>query len=473
MPPKPHLTAAMALLACSAHPTSSQTFTLASSGDFIGELVPTNNTRVHAVWDLVRAADFGFFNMEGSFLPTNLSSTNIYPASENGKSNTYGDVGGGPSYDPSQAALLAAAGFNIASHANNHAFDYAEAGMFATQRALAAADITFAGSGASLQEARRHAMRESRRGEAGVGGGGGEGGGGGGANSTRLALVAAAGTHTLQSVAGAGNEELNPRPGISALRAGVVTVVDAAGFAAIKAVARAQGQVLSDEDEDDIVLYTGQYPYAWSTWRLASDEQPVGLAWEVNEDDYVGILDSVRAAREDAGVDAVVFSLHAHESFAGVDDSANPLPLAATVPAAYTQNVSRAAVDAGAAVVLVHGPHHLRGVEVYAGKPIFYGLGSLTYSLGLNYGGYDLPIEWDDGVVAVTRFEDGVLTGIELHPLVHGQLTNETESGEGALPKVAPPAEAGRILEHLRRVSEPFGTGIEVREGVGYVELDL
>lgn len=132
------------------------------------------------------------------------------------------------------------------------------------------------------------------------------------------------------------------------------------------------------------------------------------------------------------------------------------------------QNVSRAAV------VLVRGPHHLRSVEVYAGKPIFYGLGSLTYSLGLHYAGYDLPIELDDGVVAVTRFEEGRLVGVELHPLVHGQLANDTESsGESALPKVAPPAEAGRMLEHLRRVSEPFGTAIVVREGVGYVELDL
>ncbi|KAB2570673.1 Uncharacterized protein DBV05_g10658 [Lasiodiplodia theobromae] len=459
MSPKPlHLTAAMAVLA--AQHASSQTFTLAASGDFIGELVPTNNTRVHAVWDLFRSADFGFFNMEGSLFTSNMSTspdgiTTIYPASENGKSNTYGDVGGGPYYDPSQAALLAAAGFTLASHANNHAFDYAEAGMFATQHALSAANVTFAGSGASLQEARKPAVRQSADG------------------STRLALVAAAGTHTLQSVAGAGDDGFRPRPGISALRASVVTVVDAAGFAAIKAVARAQGQaVLGDDDSTaDIVLYTGQYPYAWSTWRLASDEQPVGLAWAVNEDDYVGILDSVRAARDEA--DAVVFSLHAHESFAGVDDSANPLPLEATVPAAYTQNISRAAVAAGAEVVLVHGPHHLRGVEVYAGKPIFYGLGSLTYSLGLHYGGYDLPIEWDDGVVAVTRFEDGVLAGVELHPLVHGQLTNDTESGESALPKIAPPAQAVRILEHLKTVSEPFGTTIAVREGVGYVELGL
>ncbi|KAF9634128.1 hypothetical protein BFW01_g5023 [Lasiodiplodia theobromae] len=463
MSPNPlHLTAAMAVLA--AQQVSSQTFTLATSGDFIGELVATNNTRVTAVWNLIRAADFGFFNMEGSLFTSNMSTSSsnspdgtiIYPASENGKSNTYGDVGGGPYYDPSQATLLAAAGFTLASHANNHAFDYAEAGMFATQHALSAANVTFAGSGASLQEARKPAIRQSVK----------------NGNGTRLALVAAAGTHTLQSVAGAGDDEFRPRPGISALRASVVTVVDAAGFAAIKAVARAQGQVLGDDDSTaDIVLYTGQYPYAWSTWRLASDEQPVGLAWAVNEDDYVGILDSVRAARDEA--DAVVFSLHAHESFAGVDDSANPLPLEATVPAAYTQNVSRAAVDAGADVVLVHGPHHLRGVEVYAGKPIFYGLGSLTYSLGLHYGGYDLPIEWDDGVVAVTRFEDGVLADVELHPLVHGQLTNDTESGESALPKIAPPAQAVRILEHLKTVSEPFGTTIAVREGVGYVELGL
>jgi poly-gamma-glutamate synthesis protein (capsule biosynthesis protein) len=46
-------------------------------------------------------------------------------------------------------------------------------------------------------------------------------------------------------------------------------------------------------------------------------------------------------------------------------------------------------VDAGADVVAGHGNHLLRGIEIYKGKPIFYGLASFVFSgrpAGLNTG---------------------------------------------------------------------------------------
>jgi poly-gamma-glutamate synthesis protein (capsule biosynthesis protein) len=39
----------------------------------------------------------------------------------------------------------------------------------------------------------------------------------------------------------------------------------------------------------------------------------------------------------------------------------------------------RRAIDAGADVVFGHGPHVLRGIEIYKGKPIFYSLGNFIY----------------------------------------------------------------------------------------------
>lgn len=107
-------------------------FTLAAMGDFLGEVVPSNNTRVTAVWDLIRQADFSFFNMEGNLF--DIGTFPGYPGSEIGKESDYGNIGGGAQYEASQAAALATAGFNLASHANNHGFDWLEAGMFATQR---------------------------------------------------------------------------------------------------------------------------------------------------------------------------------------------------------------------------------------------------------------------------------------------------------------------------------------------------
>lgn len=46
--------------------------------------------------------------------------------------------------------------------------------------------------------------------------------------------------------------------------------------------------------------------------------------------------------------------------------------------AAYERQVSHAAVDAGADLVVSHHAHILRGIELYKGKPIFHGLGNFV-----------------------------------------------------------------------------------------------
>jgi len=55
--------------------------------------------------------------------------------------------------------------------------------------------------------------------------------------------------------------------------------------------------------------------------------------------------------------------------------------------AAYEFEVARAAIDAGAAGVVAHHAHIMRGVEVYRGRPIFHGLGNfvtVTHALTLD-----------------------------------------------------------------------------------------
>ena len=48
----------------------------------------------------------------------------------------------------------------------------------------------------------------------------------------------------------------------------------------------------------------------------------------------------------------------------------------------YMTEIAHAAIDAGADVVIGHGPHHFLPVEVYRGKPVFYGLGSFSFHTG-------------------------------------------------------------------------------------------
>lgn len=48
----------------------------------------------------------------------------------------------------------------------------------------------------------------------------------------------------------------------------------------------------------------------------------------------------------------------------------------------YMTEIGHAAIDAGADIVVGHGPHYSLPVEVYRGKPIFYGLGSFSFHTG-------------------------------------------------------------------------------------------
>jgi poly-gamma-glutamate synthesis protein (capsule biosynthesis protein) len=49
---------------------------------------------------------------------------------------------------------------------------------------------------------------------------------------------------------------------------------------------------------------------------------------------------------------------------------------------AYMPEIAHAAIEAGADLVIGHGPHCALPVEVYRGKAIFYGLGSFSFHTG-------------------------------------------------------------------------------------------
>ena len=69
--------------------------------------------------------------------------------------------------------------------------------------------------------------------------------------------------------------------------------------------------------------------------------------------------------------DLLVAALHAHE------------PLHDALPPAageFVGEFGRAAIDAGADVVVTSGIHHLAGIELYGGGAIFHGLGNFVFS---------------------------------------------------------------------------------------------
>ncbi len=87
----------------------------------------------------------------------------------------------------------------------------------------------------------------------------------------------------------------------------------------------------------------------------------------------------------------------------------------------YMTETAHAAIDAGADVVIGHGPHVALPVEVYRGKPIFYGLGSFSFHTG--HGGRAHG-DWV-GMMARIGFEHGALAAAEFC-LVRHDVQNRT-----------------------------------------------
>lgn len=112
---------------------------------------------------------------------------------------------------------------------------------------------------------------------------------------------------------------------------------------------------------------------AWTIYEQVEHDQP-GTPSRVHtfahRDDLEALTDDIRRIRQD--VDFIAVSLHWGIHF---------IP---GVIADYQRDVGRAAIDAGADVILGHHAHILKGVDVYKGKPIFYSLCNFAMDLHMD-----------------------------------------------------------------------------------------
>lgn len=88
----------------------------------------------------------------------------------------------------------------------------------------------------------------------------------------------------------------------------------------------------------------------------------------------------------------------------------------------YMPQIAHAAIDAGADVLIGHGPHYSLPVEVYQGKPIYYGLGSFSFHTG-HFGGVAVG-DWV-GMLPRITFDAGKVTGAAFRFVRHNA-QNET-----------------------------------------------
>ncbi len=458
----PVLAAAAALVACTTlastaraqHQLADTDFSMALTGDSIitRPLSVYEEPEFLKMIDLIRSADVAFTNLEVLF-----HDYEPHPMAESG--------GTWMRADPKLAGELTWAGFDLVSLANNHTGDYGVLGMQLTMRHVREAGLIGAGAGNSLAEAREAKFLETAK--------------------ARVALISVASSYRPHMAAGHSRDNIPARPGLNPLRISTTYELPPTEFAAMRSVGEALG-LFTDQDGNP----TGTEENRPGEFRLFRQWFAPGDVATIRTKANQSDVDAIAAVVSNASrlADYVIVTIHAHEQLGRRE-----------VPAEFLQPFAHAMIDAGADVFVGHGPHVLRGIELYAGKPILYSLGDFLFQnetlLRLPTGNYDRyelgehahvadfndkrykndtegfpanPEIWE-AVVAVPVFRGETLREMALHPITLGHGLPRQVRGR---PLLATGDLAEKIINDLRERSAPFGADIEMRRGVGYLKLD-
>lgn len=434
----------------------SDEFNLALTGDSILQrrLQSREDPAMAPLFERIRAADAAFTNLE--VLANDYRGE---PAWESGGSHF-----GAPAWVIDD---LRAAGFNLFAAATNHALDYGNTGLMLTIEALEARGVAFAGIGRNLEDARRPAYFTHPK--------------------ATVALISCTSTFARGQEASEQRPDMPGRPGVAPLRFETVHEVTATQMAEIKAIAEATGL----EERRRQLMASSFYKapsdpnvFPLGTMHFREANKP-GIRTKARASDIDGLARWVREAV--AMADILIVSLHAHEQGDTKEDIAEFI-----APFAHRM------IDEGASLVVGHGPHLLRGMEVYRGRPIFYSLGNFigqnelvprlpadsyerfsadaamtpgqVYRLRTDNDRRGFPADrryWET-LVPTLAWRDGVLTGIELIPVSLGLGERAHRRGR---PRLATGEEAAGILDRFAKLSEPFGTRIERHGELGRVVL--
>ncbi len=230
---------------------------------------------------------------------------------------------------PAVAAELKWAGIDMVATANNHAFDYGTSGVIETLRHLQRAGVLHAGTGADLDAARTPALLEKDGGT--------------------VALVSMAATFVPWGLASNARPDMPGRPGLNPLRL-------------TKRMAATITPALANR----------LFPRRGAPWTRGETVRRFGLRFLVGERSTLdffsrSVFPPDRAAnlaaiaKASARADVTIASIHAH------------------APRRWLRRLARSAIDRGADIVFVQGPHEVRAIEFHAGRPIFHGLGDFVY----------------------------------------------------------------------------------------------
>jgi poly-gamma-glutamate capsule biosynthesis protein CapA/YwtB (metallophosphatase superfamily) len=363
--------------------------------------------------------------------------------------------------DPATAKDLATIGFDLFSRANNHDMDWGLEGMRETSRWLDENGLVHAGAGETEGIARSAQYFESDKG--------------------RIAIVSMASTFRPTTNALATHGASPGRPGLSGLTLTETTIVPKDVMTSLVRIKQTlfPEEGSGNNEPEKLALFGKNFETG----------EKFGYRYAMNAADLDAILKGVRQGKQNS--DFLLATIHAHES-----SNANFPQL----PAAFLRDLAHATIDAGGDAFITTGIHHLGPIEIYKGRPIFYGLGNFFWSdiqeplpadlyqrnaeslsqafhfphkstdadltQLLNAGSFANEVTFQT-IIAESRFHRGRLAEIRLHPIDLGYGLPLTESG---IPRIAVPEKAREILQRLQEISRPYGTKIRIENHIGIID---
>ena len=430
----------------------SKTTFIATGDVFITRRLPKEGYEgFDALRDVIAQHDVAFTNLEMTF-----HNSEGYPNAVSG--------GTWAMTDPVMLDDIQRYGFNIHNTANNHSCDYGHGGLLATMRHMRERNMIFSGTGATLGEAGKPCYLETKH--------------------ARVALISCCSTLKECNPAGAQSADLPGRPGLNPMRCLRIYHLDREHFAMAKELAAVSGVNIAQE-RSIRNGYASPFPEGklpFGGLQFVEDDRNF-VETKPNPKDMARIENEIREARRQA--DVVLVSIHSHES-TGMETN---------VPTEFLEVFSRNCIDAGAHAVLGHGPHELRGIEIYKGGVIFYSLGNFIFETETvefqpadAYINKNMPLDTKVGaymdqrskngtqgycvqewiwksVMAGFTMEDGRITQVQLHPVELGQQKTRGQKGKPVL------THDENTLTYLADLSSPYGTTIRVEDGMGYIDL--
>ena len=433
-------------------PQSSESLTIAAVGDIIAaqSFASIKDAEFTSAINIVANSDVGFGNLEGTLL--DIKHFKGYPEAENGGMWLIGV--------PQVAADLRSAGFRMLARANNHSTEWGRDGMRETDKTLDDAGIAHAGTGENRALARAASFLTTPKGT--------------------ISLVSMASSFTPSSTASPKQQNVLSRPGMNAIRMEEFHIVSTEMMDALLKISASQQERSASPTAKTASEKPTELSLFGVSYRVGSNVG--GSSFKMNPTDVAENLASIREGK--AHSDFLIATIHTHEPGNWSQQ-----------PPDFLIDLAHQSIDAGADEFVGHGPHQLRGIEIYKGKPIFYSLGDFIFEVEKQT---PVPFEmyealqqdpqkisdtqldqlfikrflnseiWYQGVITVTRIDHGLPREIRLHPIELGFATQDSLRG---LPRIPSPDVTGAILKRLQKISEPFHTQITIENNEGIIRL--